>query len=161
TNESGFTVFGKIMGAADQQVINALAAVTPQDHSNGNPNNPFSTVPLVNYNGTSFPTDTNASNFEIVNDVVVVRRDEFLTYSIVSNDNNTLVGASIVNGRLHLAYTHNAVGVANITIRATDRFGATVDMSFKVTVQNDAPTATVAFSPTSPTTNATLTANVT
>src|SRR5262249_41437545 len=160
TLNGGFTVFGKLMGTADQQAVNALAAVPTQDHSNGNQNNPFGTVPLINYNGTSFPTDTNASNYELINDVVVVRRDEFLTYSIVSNSDDTVVHASIVNDRVHLA-PQNKVGPTNITIRATARFGASVDMSFKVTVQNNAPTAGVVLNTSSPTTNATLTANVT
>src|SRR5262249_22737841 len=115
TLNGGFTVFGKLMGTADQQVVNALAAVPTQDHSNGNQNNPFGTVPLINYNGTSFPTDTNASNYELINDVVVVRRDEFLTYSIVSNSDDTVVHASIVNDRVHLA-PQNKVGSTNITI---------------------------------------------
>jgi cyclophilin family peptidyl-prolyl cis-trans isomerase len=160
TLNGGFTVFGKLMGTADQQIINALAAVPTQDQTNGAPNSPFGTIPLINYNGTSFPTDTNASNYEMINDVVVVRRDEFLTYSIVSNSDDTIVHASIVNGRLHLS-PQNKIGFTNITIRATDRFGASVDMSFKVTVQNNPPTAGVVLNTSSPTTNATLTANVT
>src|SRR5262249_48972166 len=76
------------------------------------------------------------------------------------NSDDTVVHASIVNDRVHLA-PQNKVGSTNITIRATDRFGASVDMSFKVTVQNNAPTAGVVLNTSSPTTNATLTANVT
>ena len=60
-----------------------------------------------------------------------------------------------------MAYTANAVGEAQITIRATDRFGATVDTTFKVTVANHQPTASIVLSPDPPGTNATLTATAT
>ena len=67
-----FTVFGKIVGAADQAVLNALAATTVKDESNGNSSSPFNTIPLKDYTGTNFPTDTKASNYLLVKDVAIV-----------------------------------------------------------------------------------------
>lgn len=125
----GFTVFGKIDGAADQATLNALASVTTQNHGS-----PFDQIPLVNYNGTNFPSDTTASNFELVNSVTTVSRTEFLTYSLVSNSNPNLVTVSLNNNHLTLAYAPGQTGVATIVIRATDSFGASVDARFNVAV---------------------------
>ncbi|HET8816441.1 MAG TPA: FG-GAP-like repeat-containing protein, partial [Pseudidiomarina sp.] len=67
-----------------------------------------------------------------------------LTFSIQSNNNTGLVGASLDNGTdiLTLSYAANASGTATIAVRATDGGGLTVDETFTVTVTsaNDAPT---------------------
>src|SRR5439155_23176209 len=118
--------------AADQQTLSLLSAFQRFDKSSFNGN--FRNLPLQNYTGNNFPTDTTAANYALVSDAAVVKRDEFLTYSVVSNNNATLVTASIENNRLTLKYANNQTGTANITVRATDTFGATVVQSFKVTV---------------------------
>jgi cyclophilin family peptidyl-prolyl cis-trans isomerase len=127
-----FTVFGKIVGPTSQQVINALAA-TPQVPQSS----PFDQIPLNNYdqNDPNFPANTSAANYILVQDAVVVNRNEALTYSVVNNTNAGLVTATITNNRLDLHYTANATGTAVITVQATDRFGATTTTSFNVTVQ--------------------------
>ncbi len=68
-----------------------------------------------------------------------------LTYSVVTNTNPALVDASIVGGTLTLTYTANANGAADLTIRATDSLGASVDTVFTATVGavNDIPVANV------------------
>jgi peptidyl-prolyl cis-trans isomerase A (cyclophilin A) len=164
TTNGGFTVFGKIVGADDQTVLDTLAATPVKNETNGNPASPFGEIPLNNYSGVNFPADTTASNYLLVKDVAIVNRDEFLTYSVVSNDNPNLVNAAIDpkdNALLGLTYGHDQTGTAMITIRATDRYGASVDTTFKVTVTEQAPTATVSFSPTSPLATDTLTATAT
>jgi peptidyl-prolyl cis-trans isomerase A (cyclophilin A) len=161
TQNGGFTVFGKIVGAADQAVLDQLAATPVKDESNGNSSSPFNTIPLNNYKGTNFPTDTTAANYLLINDVAIVNRDEFLTYSLVSNDNPNLVNAAIDtkdNALLGLTYGHDQTGTATIVVRATDRYGASVDTSFKVTVSEQVPTASVSLSPTSPLATDSLTA---
>src|SRR5262249_33278033 len=54
----GFTVFGKLVGAADQTVVDALAAVPKQDKGGA-----FTDIPLKNYTGSNFPSDATKSNF--------------------------------------------------------------------------------------------------
>ncbi len=69
--------------------------------------------------------------------------DEQMTYAVVNNTNEGLFdNVSISNGLLTLNYKNNATGVANITVRATDTGGASVETTFKVTVlpTNDPPT---------------------
>lgn len=133
TQNGGFTVFGRLVGTADQSTIDALARLTIRNLSGGDPNSPFASVPLSNYTGTNFPTDTTASNYALVRDVTVVRRAEFLTYTVVSNSNPNIVAARIEDNRLILDHVANRTGTATITIRATDRFGASVLASFQVT----------------------------
>src|SRR5207237_779051 len=80
-NDGGFTVFGQVVGAADQAVLDKLAATPTKNESLVNPptNSTFTDIPLNNYTGTNFPHDTTAANYLLVNDVAVVKRDEFLT----------------------------------------------------------------------------------
>src|SRR5205807_3241703 len=46
----GFTVFGKLAGAADQTVVDTLAGLQPKDESKGDANSPFTQIPLSGYN---------------------------------------------------------------------------------------------------------------
>jgi len=132
----GFTVFGRLVGAADQAVLNALvdspATVTVKNESASN--GAFDNIPMINYNGNNFPTDTTSANYDIVKSVTIVRQNEELTYSVTANTNPGLVTATINNNRLTLNYTPNQSGTATITVLATDKFGATVQTSFNVTV---------------------------
>jgi cyclophilin family peptidyl-prolyl cis-trans isomerase len=132
TQNGGFTVFGKVVGPADQAILNQLAATQTQNQSSANA--AFSQIPLVNYNGTNFPSDANAGNFLLVQNVVVDSRPEALTYSVVGNTNPALVTAAINNERLTLTYTPGLTGSSVITVQATDSFGASVQTSFNVTV---------------------------
>ena len=131
-----FTVFGKIADAASQQVLNTLAATPRQDESSAItiPGVGLNDVPLNNYTGTSFPTDATASNFLLVNSITVTPGNDSLTYSLVSNSNPTLVTATLNSEKLALSFTAGQTGTATITVQATDRFGATVQTSFTVTV---------------------------
>jgi cyclophilin family peptidyl-prolyl cis-trans isomerase len=153
-NSGGFTVFGKIVSAADQGVINKLASLPIKDERgasptdptvNPDPNNPFKEVPLKDYTGAPFKatdateqhftTDAKAGNFEVIKDVKVLRRDEFLHYTATSS-NPSVVTTQVVNNHLTLTYASGATaaGTANITVQAIDRYGAIVTTTFKVTV---------------------------
>ncbi len=161
TQNGGFTVFGRVASDADLAVLDRLAAgPTRPDLSLPAP---FEQIPLRGYTGnnTTFPGDTNASNYFMIKDVKILQRNETLTYAVVDNTNPGLVTATIKQNRLFLDFVDNATGTARITIRARDRFGATVTSSFNITVNNDAPTAVVSLNPASPNTNSTLTATVT
>ncbi len=138
----GFTVFGKVVSAADQQVVDALAAIPTKDESQG-PALPasekgpagqgvFSEIPLQNYSGTNFPADTSAANYALVSSATIASRGDFLTYSVVGNTNPQVVTTSVNNNRLTLQARQ--AGTTTLTVRATDQKGATVDTTFKVTV---------------------------
>ncbi len=57
-----------------------------------------------------------------------------LTFSVESNDNPTLVNASIVSGTLTLDYLADQFGTASIVVRATDSGGLFVEDTISVTV---------------------------
>ncbi|PAU93062.1 hypothetical protein CK503_14175 [Aliifodinibius salipaludis] len=68
--------------------------------------------------------------------------DGDLTFSVQNNDNSSLVDASVDNStdQLTLDYQPYQTGTANITIRAEDSRGQTVDDSFTITVNRIAQT---------------------
>jgi cyclophilin family peptidyl-prolyl cis-trans isomerase len=133
-----FTVFGQVASAADQSFLNSLAVTPTRNESSSAvaaqlPAVDLQNVPLKNYQGTNFPTDATASNFLVINSITSVR-NEALTYSVVANSNPNLVTASVVNERLTLSFAANQTGVAAITVRAADQFGAAVLATFNVVV---------------------------
>jgi cyclophilin family peptidyl-prolyl cis-trans isomerase len=165
-NSGGFTVFGKVVSDADMQVLNTLApqiqsSSTVQTFNQGKTNSAFTELPLTNYNGTNFPNDATTSNFEVINDVQIVSRNEALKYSVVGNSNPGLVSTSIASNSpyLNLTYAADQTGTATITVQATDQFGATVQSSFNVTIAP--PSVALALNNTSPTVADTLTATAT
>ncbi|HEX3148896.1 MAG TPA: SdrD B-like domain-containing protein [Gemmataceae bacterium] len=133
----GFTVFGKVVSAADQAVIDTLAALPTKNESaapglSASQKSAFGEIPLQNYTGTNFPTDTTKANYAIINGVTITQQTEALTYSIVSNSTPTVATASIINNRLTIQGV--ASGQTTVTIRATDKAGAHVDTTVTVTV---------------------------
>jgi peptidyl-prolyl cis-trans isomerase A (cyclophilin A) len=159
-----FAVFGQLVGSADQSVLTQLAGTPVVDESNGNSSSPFNTIPLKNYsaNDAKLPTDTTASNYIMINDDTIDSTNETLSYR-VSSSNTTLVTAALESDNTHLdlTYAPGQTGTAIITVKAMDRYGASVTGSFTVTVFDPAQTATVALNPTSPLATDTLTATAT
>ncbi len=91
-------------------------------------------VPL-NTSGTVTDFPTTASSYVVINSVTIDKQDEFLTYSnpVVSDESaSNVVTASLSNEHLNLGYDN--AGTATVSVTATDRYGASVTMSFKVTV---------------------------
>jgi cyclophilin family peptidyl-prolyl cis-trans isomerase len=130
-------------GLAEDTSGNGTATAGPLFAQNS-PSLLLNEVPL-NTSGsvTNFPTT--ASSYVVINSVTIDKRDEFLTYSnpIVSNEStNNVVTASITNEHLNLGYDN--AGTATVSVTATDRYGASVTMSFNVTVAppNQAPAGT-------------------
>ena len=164
TVDEGFTVFGRILDAAGLLVldsINAVQDILPQLGLQDG-------IPRVGYTGTNFPTDATSANFITINDVEIVRRDDFLTYQLVDSNGaavdtliSGLVTASIVNNRLTLSHTPGTTGDVVLTIRATDKLGASFDATFPVSIENLLPVASVSLSPAAPVATATLTATAT
>jgi cyclophilin family peptidyl-prolyl cis-trans isomerase len=135
-----FTVFGAISSdPATQATLQNIVATPVQDQhlsaaAAALPHVNLQAVPLNNYTGTNFPSDANTSNFLVINSVSIDQRNEWLSYSVVSNSNPGLVTVSQTAEHLTLTYAHNQTGTATITVRATDRFGASVEQTFTVKV---------------------------
>ena len=133
----GFTVFGKVVGAADQAVVDALAAIPIQNQGTAadlpaSQQGVFTEIPLENYTGTDFPSDTTRANYAIINGVTIVSQPEALTYSVVGRSDPAVAEATIVNNRLTIKGTQ--AGTTTITIRATDKTGNSVETTVTVTV---------------------------
>jgi cyclophilin family peptidyl-prolyl cis-trans isomerase len=141
-----FTVFGKVVSASDQQVLNTLATTPTHDESatpfataSSLPGVVLSTVPInpATYatNDTNFPTDTTAANYLLINNVTVVKQNEVLTYT-VSSSNTSIVTAALANNTSELLTLQagTTTGTAMITVTATDQFGNSTQTTFSVTV---------------------------
>ena len=175
----GFTVFGKIVGATNtttvtDPVLNDLVSpggVSDTSVSNrSSTNSAFNDLPLDGYTGSSFPSDATPENFLRILGVDTVRRNEALSYSLMSGGapvatiDTTLFTAEIINHRLTITPKANQSGQADIVVRATDMAGESVTTTIRVHVApvgNAAPTATVTLNPTLPLVNSTLTASAT
>jgi cyclophilin family peptidyl-prolyl cis-trans isomerase len=162
-----FTVFGQL-DANSLAELTSLAATPSQNLGNATlahnfPPAGFAEVPLNNYSGTSttFPTDAHLSNYLVINSIDILKRDEFLTYSVVSNNNPGVVTASITNEFLTLNAVAGKTGTAAITLRVTDRFGASVDQVLTVHITAAPVVNSVSIAPDSPSPVATLTATPT
>ncbi|MBI2803417.1 MAG: peptidylprolyl isomerase [Planctomycetes bacterium] len=168
-----FAVFGQLADAASRTALTSLGTTPNFDESTttfavNHGTALLNSVPIkkagYTNNDAEFPTNLVAADYLVINSVSVDKRDEFLKYEIVSNTNPDLVTATLdpnSNELLKLQYATDEAGAATITIRATDRFGATLDVSFDVTVANTAPTASVTLTPDAPAPTATLTATAT
>jgi cyclophilin family peptidyl-prolyl cis-trans isomerase len=161
-----FTTFGKIESISTA-TVNTLGATPTQNVSNATltsefPSADFQNIPLKNYKGTSatFPADATPGNFVTINSVTVNKREEFLTYSVVSNSDSSLVTPTVTNEWLTLHYANGQSGTATIVVKATDKYGASVTQSFTVTV-NGPSISGVSFTDDDPsnTNVTTLTAN--
>jgi cyclophilin family peptidyl-prolyl cis-trans isomerase len=137
-----YTVFGEAADGLSQALITALGNTPHTDVSSGPvatqlPNATLNTFPLNNYphaTGANFPNDATVGNFLLINSITLGHQDENLTYSVVGDTKSSLVTATLTNEFLKLNYVAGQTGSATITVRATDRYGATVDQSFTVTV---------------------------
>lgn len=166
-NSGGFTVFGEIVDSTSTTDPTNSVLLDLEDtpvSNRSSTNSALGELPLNNYTGTNFPTDLTPANLLRIIGVDTVRRDESLSYTLVSNSNATLLTASVVNHRLRIVPIASQSGQADIVIRATDQFGDSVTASFRVHIQpvgNTAPTATVGLSPAQPLVTSTLTATAT
>lgn len=127
-------------GFADVPTVGSVEKTFP------NPSNPSQ-----NITGQVVPADPSARNFLILKDVQILKRDEWLTYSLVDGSGNNVqelingsVKATFVNNQLKLTNVNGGGGVATFTVRATDRYGASVTTQVNVAIGsiNDAPAGT-------------------
>jgi cyclophilin family peptidyl-prolyl cis-trans isomerase len=140
-----FTVFGKVVGTADQQALDRLAK-TPVHDESGTPFATGNPVPGVGFgqlplnpskyatNDMQFPTDTKAANYIVINSIQVTRQNEALTYSVTSSNPNVATATIAVNtSELLTLQGGTATGSTTITVTATDQFGTAKQTSFEVT----------------------------
>ncbi|MBL1209571.1 peptidylprolyl isomerase [Geminocystis sp. GBBB08] len=139
---SGFTVFGKVLPGNNILTVDAIASLPVVDATIIN--SAFTDLPV-----NIFKADINT--LEINNDDDVVRFENItlsnlpeLTFTVENNTNPNLVTATInENGRLKLDYANNIKGVADITVKATNLLGESIFDTLKVSVVNNSnlPTA--------------------
>jgi hypothetical protein len=67
----------------------------------------------------------------VINSITINKRTDFLTYTAQSS-NTSVVTANVQNEQLTL--TKVGSGTANITVTATDQFGASLTETFAVTI---------------------------
>lgn len=146
-----FTVFGQLTDTTD---LDSLAATPTKNVTNANlthdfPAASFNKVPLNNYSGSAatFPGDATTANYLVINDVDTLRRDEFLTYKVVSNSNPDLVTASITNGFLTLNAVDGQTGTVKLLLRAKDRFGRHVDQVLTLNITGAPVVNSVSITP--------------
>jgi len=104
-------------------------------------NNPPTTTGLQNVIANEDAANTPVNLLAAFNDLE--SGPAGLTYTVINNTNPVLFDSTtIATGILSLDYAANANGTADITVRATDPGGLSVDSTFTITVQpvNDAPT---------------------
>lgn len=117
----GFTVFGQARTANDLATIDAIAAVRVY-----NAGGVFSNLPLTQ----NAVTDRNFVRFSSI----TINQEAELNFSVVGNTSPTLVSPTITNNQLTLDYLPNQTGSANITVRATNLFGESIDYTFTARV---------------------------
>jgi cyclophilin family peptidyl-prolyl cis-trans isomerase len=160
-----FTVFGRVAGSADQQVLNTLMRSTETNETNATPISSFANIPLngspgnpssgsFTTNDPNFPTDAVRGNFDVINSVTIVpgTQHEALTYTILPGFDPTAITPTLTNEQLSLQGLRS--GTTQITVQATDLFGNTATATFTVDVIG------VTVTPNNPTATATLTANI-
>ncbi len=133
----GFTVFGEVLSETDLQTVDAIAAIPVFNGTNINP--AFTNLPFI-VEDPNDPVVTGDENFVRYESITVSQQDE-LEFSIINNSNPDLVTVSINENNddeLILDYQPGVTGTADITIRATNLFGNTIDETFTVTVEEHA-----------------------
>jgi cyclophilin family peptidyl-prolyl cis-trans isomerase len=128
-----FTVFGNLGDGFAQRTVNTLITY-PTKNESAHPVSgvDLQNLPLKNYTGTSFPTDTTAANYALISSVNALRRTEAFTYSIFSGPNAAVATATVTNG--NLVITPVGAGSTSITIRVTDLAGVTFDQVVPISV---------------------------
>lgn len=94
----------------------------------------FTDVPLQNFvPGTTFPDDVPDASFLVIDNMTVTRRRDHLSFTATSS-NLAVATPAITGTQLTIAPQVGITGTAQITVRATDLDGHSVEFAFTVTV---------------------------
>jgi cyclophilin family peptidyl-prolyl cis-trans isomerase len=122
TNNGGYTVFGRVVRAL--AVVDEIAAVPRFNASGGEPDSPFTDLPLRNY------TSPNAIRVPNLVSIPSITQISPLSFGALSGNENvevTVIGTKLlVSGK--------SIGSAQITVAASDFDGAVVPHQFNVDV---------------------------
>ncbi|ERN40551.1 peptidyl-prolyl cis-trans isomerase (rotamase) - cyclophilin family [Rubidibacter lacunae KORDI 51-2] len=142
SQNGGFTVFGEVLSEDDLETLDTIAALPVFEGTQFFGQGAFTDLPLI-LDDPNVPQVTSDQNLVRYEGITISQQPELTNFEVVSNSNPNLVTTSIANGQLVLAYQPDAVGTADITVRATDLLGNTAEDTFSVTVADvpDPPTA--------------------
>jgi peptidyl-prolyl cis-trans isomerase A (cyclophilin A) len=129
----GFTVFGQVLSTADFAPLDAIAALPRYNGSSFFAQPAFTNLPLQ-VDDPANPTLTGDENFVRYRRITVAQTSE-LQFAVVSNSNPELVNATIQNNQLVLDYQAAPTRTAEVTIRATNLLGQSIEDTFLITVE--------------------------
>ena len=127
---SGFTVFGRVLSEEDLAPVDAIADLPVFNGSSIN--SAFTDLPLI-FEDSNAPDLQSDENYVRYSNISISQQDE-LQFEVVANSNPDLVDLSIDGGELTLDYAEGASGFSTVTIRGTDLLGDAVEDTFVVTV---------------------------
>ncbi len=135
TQNGGFTVFGQVLAPTDLAPLEAIATLPRYDARSFFGQSAFTDLPLQ-VNPTP-PLVTGDQNLVRYRSITVSQVNE-LQFTVINNSNPDLVNATIVNNQLVLSYGSAANRTADITVRATNLLGQSIEDTFTVTVEASA-----------------------
>ncbi len=134
-NGGGYAVFGRVTGTG-MTVVDAVAALTVYNATNVY-GGACGQLPLKDYTGPALPV---AANFVTVNAAEAIPifpaaegQNAVVAFS-VTNTNTALVTATVSGSALSMALVPGAIGIADITVTATDTNGNALQDTFRVNV---------------------------
>lgn len=132
----GFTVFGEVLTDGDLAPVDAIASLPIIDVSSTN--SAFTDLPVITDNLENPGVDTDA-NLARYSKISIEQQDE-LKFEVLGNSNPDLLGVSVDKGKLALDYIEGQSGTAEISVKATDLLGDSIEDTFVVTVEDLATT---------------------
>ncbi len=131
----GFTVFGEVVSAIDLLPVDVISILPTENSNQFFGQTAFSNVPVITGDISTFQFSSD-NDFARYQSITVSQQDE-LSFEIVGNTNPGLVTPSFNGTELVLDYVNGQAGTTNLTVRATNLQGQTIDDSFALTVLAD------------------------
>lgn len=129
----GFTVFGQVLSAADLAPLDAIVALPRFNGSTFFGQSAFTNLPMQ-VSDPANPVVSGDENFVRYRSISLSQMSE-LQFAVVNNSNPSLVDATIKNNQLVLSYHSAPTKTAEITVRAINLLGQSIEDTFLVTVE--------------------------